>query len=144
MGCRSMLSGHSDAAKRVSDTYNLHTSVDRYGAIGKWFAVSLQEGISDGTLYDSKSDCVRHQHHNENYYAYISIKPRSMSVCDAEIFLNVQRRLYKVGLRMADPNDRHGGRELIKRASVEDMRSLVRSVETGGKASNLNYGGKSR
>lgn len=143
MGCRSMLSEHSDAAKRVSDTYNLHTSVDRYGSIGKWFAAALEDGHSDGTLYDSKHDCIAHQHHNEMYYAYISIKPSSMSVCDAELFLNINRRLYKAGIRMADPANRKGSPELIKRASVEDMRSLLRSVENKGrtKASNINYGG---
>jgi hypothetical protein len=143
IGCRSLLGEHSDAAKRVHDTYSLHIAVDRYGSIGKWFAVSLAEGFSDGILYDSKRDCVQHQHHNEMYYAYVCIRPMSMSVCDAEIFLNIQRRLYDKGIRMADPDDRHGGKELIKRASVEDMRSLMRSVERGGKAQNLDYGGKS-
>jgi len=143
LGCRSMRGEHSDAAKKLCDTYNLHTTVDRYGSINKWFAVALADGSSDGILYDNKDDCVRHQHHNESFYAYICIRPSSMNVCEAETYLHVQRRLYDAGLRVTDPRDMKQNPTLIKRATVEDMRSLVHAVEHKSRAQNLNYGGKS-
>lgn len=120
--CR--LPSHSDEAKRLCDTYNLHRIAGGNASIGKWFAASLAEGKSDNQLYDNKLDCVTHQRHNEKYYAFIKIVPASMSQCDAEIMLQVQRRLYESGLRVADPDDKHGGKDLIKRASIEDQLAL--------------------
>lgn len=142
MGCRYILRDHTDAAKKVRDTYSLHRTVDPYGVLGKWFAVALSSGESDGTLYDSRSDCVGHQHHNEMFYAYIQIVPSTMTVCDAETFLAVHRKLYDAGIRLTDPDSRGGGREVIKRASREDELALVKSIIMGGaKAPNLDYGG---
>lgn len=129
---------HSDAAKRINDTYHLHRTVDLYGAIGKWFACALHDGSTDGVLYDSKSDAIAHQHHNEQYYLYIQISPAMMTVCSAEVYLGVTRRLYDKGFRMVDPDHRGGGRELIKRASVEDQLAYLRlrSQNLAGNASN--------
>lgn len=126
---------HSDAAKRVHDNYHLHRTADYFASLGKWIAVALQDGSSDGVLYDSKQDAITHQHHNEQWYAYIQITPANMTVCSAEIFLGVTRRLYDKGFRMVDPDHRGGGRELIKRASFEDQVSLLR-----GKPTNLSIG----
>lgn len=126
---------HSDAAKRIYDNYHLHRSADYYGSIGKWIACALNDGSSDGEKYDSKSDCIRHQHHNEQFYAYIQITPAMMTVCSAEIFLGVTRRLYDAGIRMADPDHREGGRQLITRTSVEDQMAYLR-----GKSQNLTVG----
>lgn len=126
---------HSDAAKKVSDTYNLHRIAgDTLGiqANRKWFACALQDGESDGVLYDSKSDAIRHQHHNEQWYTFICIGPHSMTPCEAEVMLSVARRAYDKGMRLADPDDRTGGRELIKRTTIEDMRALA-----GGRATSL-------
>lgn len=128
--CQSKLLGHSDAARRLADTFNLHRVADPHGSVGKWFAVRLHDGTGDGVLYDSKVECVRHQHHNEQYYAFVKIVPLTMNVCDAEIYLSVARRAYDAGLRMTDPHDKHGGRELIKRSSIEDQLSLARGFVT--------------
>jgi hypothetical protein len=119
-------SEHSDPAKRVYDNYHLHRTADYFASLGKWIAVALQDGASDGVLYDSKSDAIHHQHHNEQWYAYIQITPANMTVCSAEIYLGVIRRLYDKGLRMVDPDHRGGGPELIKRASYEDQLALAR------------------
>jgi hypothetical protein len=124
---------HSDAAKRVSDTYNLHrTAGDALGieAVGKWFACRLDEGTSDGVLYDSKSDCIRHQHHNEQMYMFSKIVPSTMTYCDAEVMLRVSRRAYDKGLRLVDPDHANGGKELIKRNTTEDMLALARGFAT--------------
>lgn len=123
---------HSDAAKRVYDNYHLHRTADYYGTLGKWIACALSDGSSDGIAYDSKSDAIRHQHHNEQYYAYIQITPANMTHCSAEIFLGITRRLYDAGMRMADPDHPQGGKQLIQRVSVEDQLAYLR-----GRSQNL-------
>lgn len=133
--CRQKAIHHSDAAKRLSDTYNLHRTASgllNFDVLKKWFAVALNDGTSDNVLYDSKQECVIHQHHNEHYYAYISIGPATMNACEAEVFMKTARNLYDKGLRMADPDSRHGGRDVIMRTSVEDQLNLSR-----GRVSNL-------
>lgn len=128
----------SDEAKRVSDHYNLHRIADPHGSIGKWFAVKLHDGESDRVLYDSKSDAVTHQHHNENYYAFIQVGPWPMTPTDAESFLATHRRMYDAGLRMADRDAASGGRDVIKRVSAEDQYNQLRSMFIGDrKPSNI-------
>lgn len=124
--CPQKAFGHSDAAKRLSDTYNLHRIGAGYGAIRKWIAVALIDGRSDDVLYDSKAECVRHQRHMEQYYAFVCIAPSDMKVCDAEIVLATNRRLYDAGLRMADPDHKSGGPDVIKRLTVEDQLAAMR------------------
>ena len=123
---------HSDAAKRVSDIYNLHRIADAYGNIGFWFACALADGQSDMGLYESKQDAIRHQHHNENYYTFIQIVPSSMTPCEAEVMLKTARMIYDAGGRISDGFSRH---DLIKRLGWEDQ--LAQST---GIAQNLIYG----
>jgi len=119
---------HSDAAKRLSDTYNLHRIALGIDANGKWFAVSLAEGRGDDVLYDSKLDCVNHQKHNERYYTFIKIVPSNMKSCEAEVMLSTARRLYDKGMRMTDPDHKHGGPDVIKRLMVEDQLNMMRGI----------------
>lgn len=135
--CRHKAFPHTDAAKRTSDQFNLHRLADQYGAIGKWFAAALHDGSSDGVLYDTKQECVRHQHHNEQFYTYIKIIPSMMTECEAEVMLSVSRRAYDNGMRMADPDAKHGGKQLIRRTNAEDMLNL-----SDGFASNLALPGR--
>lgn len=124
---RTPLGDHSDAAKRVSDTYNLHRIADHYGNIGYWIACSLADGTSDNTLYQSKQDAIRHQHHNENYYTFIQIVLSTMTPCIGEVTLKVARMAYNKGWRMTDGMSRH---DLIKRLGWEDQLALSRGIAT--------------
>lgn len=126
--CRLKGQAHSDAAKRLSDSYNLHRIGAGYAAIGKWFAARLDDGKTDDVLYASKSACVRHQHHNEQYYAFVKIAPCDMNFCDAEVYLGIARRMYEAGIRMVDPDHKHGGPDLIKRLTAEDQHAMLRGV----------------
>jgi hypothetical protein len=126
---------HDDAAKRVYDTYHLHRSADIYGAVGKWFAAALADGTTDGQIYDSKKEAIRHQHHNEQYYTFIQITQAYMTVCSAQVMLDVARRLYDAGLRMTDPDDYLGGKEPIKRVAIEDQMAFARH----GIVTNIEY-----
>lgn len=130
---------HTDAAKRIRDEYALHRIADPIGNIGKWFAVSLAEGKSDHTLYDSRRDAVTHMHHDEERFAYIQIVPSTMNYCEAEAFLNGARKMASAGIRLTDRDHRAGGREVIRRATNEDQNSLLRSILSRGQipAANL-------
>lgn len=121
---------HSDAAKRCSDTYRLHRLADHFGSLRHWFAVSLADGTGDNVLYDSKADAVTHQHHNEDNYAFVQIVPSDMTVCDAETYLKIQRKLREAGIKVTDPQP-------IPRLSREDMGSQMRSITRGTRPSNL-------
>lgn len=103
--------GHSDAAKRLSDIYNLHIVAGaRRGAV---IAVSLADGSSDGVVYDTRADAVSHQRHNEGWKAFIRIGPGRMTVCEAASQLRWQRHANK--LAAAQLGERSGGLELIPR-----------------------------
>lgn len=119
--CQVKAFNHSDAAKRLCDTYNLHRLAVGDDAIGKWFASALSDGRGDGVLYPSKVECVRHQHHNEQFYTFVRIGPPSMGICEAEVMLKTARQLYDKGLRMSDPAHKHGGPDVIRRLTVEDQ-----------------------
>lgn len=129
--CRYKQSGHSDAAKRFCDIYNLHRIGAGNASIGKWFAVRLSDGTSDDTLYDNKLAAVTHQHHNEQFYAFVKIVPPSMKVCDAEVMLTTHRKMYDAGMRMTDPDHRHGGMDLITRLTQSDQLAMARGAVTG-------------
>lgn len=124
---RTPFGDHSDAAKRISDTYTLHRLADPYGNIGSWFAAALQDGTSDNTLYDSKPDAIRHQHHNENYYTFIQIVPAMMTPCEAEVMLKVARMIYAKGGRISDGFSKH---ELIRRLGWEDQIAVSEGIVT--------------
>ena len=124
----------SDAAKRVSDTYALHKIGKGVDAIGKWFAVALNDGRTDNVLYDNKADAVRHQRHNENFYAFVQVTPASMTPADAQTYLDLNRRMYDAGLRLADRDSAHGGRDMIRRLSAEDQKNQIRALFVGDRA----------
>lgn len=135
---------HEDAAKRISDTYRLHRLADHFGCIGKWFAANLGDGTSDNVLYDTKQECIRHQHHNEMRYAFVRIGPFDMPVCEAQTFLNVQRRLREKGIGVIDPAARGGGIQMIPRLTREDMRAQMSSILRGTRPTNIRFPRKGR
>lgn len=123
---------HTDAAKRIYDTYSLHRMADPTGNIGRWFAVAIADGTTDNVLYDSRGDAVRHQKHNEQYYVYVQVTPHSMALCDAEIFLSGVRKTYVARMNLIDRNHPKGGLEIIPRLTIEDQLS-----QNAGRPTNL-------
>ena len=138
--------GHSDMAKRVSDWHNTHRQFGSDAAIGRYIAVALADGCSDGVLYDTKRDAVRHQHHNERFYAYIAIQPASMTICQAESVMRTFRMVYGAKGAFVDPDHPTGGQEIVRRLTREDQASLMHSVRMRGlvRPSNLIYPGDNR
>lgn len=118
---------HSDAAKRASDAVNLHLGALGFEAARKWVAIRLSDGRSDGVLYDTRRDAVTHQAH-EQLCAYVCITPSGMSVCSAESYLAFHRKAYDAGMRLTDPDDRRGGRDLIPRLTSRDQARQVAAL----------------
>lgn len=128
---------HSDAAKRISDTYRLHRLADPIGSIGHWFACALSDGDSDRTLYDTRRDAVIHQRHNEEYYFFIQVIPGDMNHCQAESALAGVRKLHDAGIRLTDRDHRAGGRVMIPRVTIEDQNAQLNSILYGTRPSNI-------
>ena len=89
-----------DAGKHCSDAVNFAALM---GGTGKWVAARLSDGKTDGNVYDTKADAIRHQLH-EFQCAYIKIPPGGMPAEDAARYLDVNRILYENGMRIADPD----------------------------------------
>src|SRR5690349_21200097 len=101
-----------DAAKRIADTYGTHRLALGHDSVGRWFAARLSDGVSNGDTYDSKSQAVDHQIGDERHYVYVQITPAHMTPQDAQHYLNVQRRMYDAGLRLADRDAPNGGPDM--------------------------------
>lgn len=100
----------SDAARRCSEQVALHVLAHTSGGgfpdwngAAPWIAVRLSDGGSDGNLYPSKGDAVRHQLVREQC-AYIRIPPTGMNAAEAENQLRWVRALYAAGMDLADPD----------------------------------------
>lgn len=113
-----------EAGKRASDLANSFLAwYPPFEIINKWLAFKLSDGTSDGVLYDTKREAVRHQHGNEQWFAFFTFRnclggtnPREMAV-----FLLWNREAYDRGMRMPDPHDVHGGREVLITAAQGDI-----------------------
>lgn len=113
----------SDDAKRCSDQIRLHIVA---GMQGKWAAIRLSDGGSDGIAYDTREDAIRHQLH-EKQCAYIKIPWDDMPPEHAERFLAIQRELYDAGFRFCDPE----GFGPIIPMNMEDLRNSINLLRKG-------------
>lgn len=127
--CRFHPRGHSDPAKRCADNINLHWHAIGYDSVGKWVAIKLIDGSSDGVLYDRKQEAVRHQS-DEKQYCYVRlIGSIQMTECEAELFLDINRRLYDAGFRMTDPDSKTGGKQVLLSARQESRIAVLSTLQ---------------
>lgn len=120
--------GHSDAAKRFSDAYNLHKAA---GTRQGWIAVALADGNSDGTVYDTRHDAVAHMWPNERWYFYCLLAEPSLTVCAAESLLRYKRVMNEMEGPHTDRDAPHGGLEVIPRLAAEDQEAQIEAIRTG-------------
>lgn len=120
--------GHSDAAKRFSDLYNLHKAA---GTTRGWIAVALADGSSDGEVYETRAEAVLYQRHNERWYFYCALDQPAMTICQAESLLRYKRVMNQIEAGHTDRDAPHGGLEVIPRVSIEDMEAQMRAVRSG-------------
>lgn len=107
--------GHTDTAKRLSDTYNLHKAAG--APVGWWFSVALADGSGGDELFGTKAEAVNWYWPYESHRFYCKLGPASMSVCEAESVMAWQRQANQ--LRLTDRDAEGGGLELIPRLTDE-------------------------
>ena len=119
--------GHSDAAKRFSDTYNLHHAA---GVTSGWIAVKYADGSGGDDVFDTKDDAVRIMWPYEDWYFYATLSAApSMSVCAAEAVLRWRRIMHE--MERPDRDQPHGGLEVIPFLTEEDRAEQERAVLSG-------------
>lgn len=118
----------SDDARRASDIVNSYYAYIPWEQLqNQWVAIRLSDGGSDGTLYDSKRDAIRHQAW-EQQCAYIAFKncPNGISPLEAERFLAFTRGAYDAGMRLVDPDAQNGGLEaFMPTAQYDGLRRII-------------------
>jgi hypothetical protein len=114
--------GFSDSAKRMADAVNFHLLVEGFAATGRWVAIRLSDGGSDGTLYDRRCDAVRHQL-DERLCTYVQVPGNTMTPREADAVLRFSRFAYDSGYRITSPEDP----EPIMPVRHEELSRIVRS-----------------
>jgi hypothetical protein len=121
----------TDAGKRAYDIIKGYVAfIPHDQRVRSWVALRLEDGGSDGELYESKRDAVRHQV-NEFLCAYFSYRnsPSGFaSTLDAQLYLNWNRALYDRGMRLPDPDDKAGGPDLITPLTMEDYAAQLNKL----------------
>lgn len=92
----------SDAARRISDTINLHITFNNEWEINtKWLAFRLADGSSDGAIYDTRDQAIEHQPFPDRccFFTFRSAMggttPR-----DCQIWLEMERNASDARMRM--------------------------------------------
>lgn len=128
---------HIDAAKRCADKINLAIAAEGTEAVGKWMAIRLIDGNSDGTVFDYQSDAVGAMFPREREHCYIKIPRQWVTLCEAESFMRMNRMRYEAGMDvMPDPRDvkrpDQGMRDVIqpltRRAHAEMIEQMARAL----------------
>jgi hypothetical protein len=125
-GVRNPGAGHSDAAKRFADVYNLHKSA---GTARGWIAVAYADGRGGFTVYETRAAAVADCWPYEDRFFYCSLAERSMSVCAAESVLRFRRVMAEMD--KPDRDQPGGGLEVIPRLAAEDQEAQITAVRTG-------------
>jgi hypothetical protein len=117
-----------DAAKRAFDILRglaVFNDYDTRVRQSPYVAIRLSDGGSDQQLYDTKQDAVRHQLHETAcaYFCFRESPNGFSSPKDAAIFLAYHRMAYDRGHRLPDPDDMHGGPDLV----MPDMREHLQN-----------------
>lgn len=89
----------TDEGRRLSDAVTLALSV---GGVGCWVAARLSDGGTDGNVYDTRADAIRHQLH-EDQCCYLIIPPTGMPPAEASAYIAFNRRRVAAGMKMVDP-----------------------------------------
>jgi hypothetical protein len=89
---------YTDAARRAHEIVNTHLMVDPEGNRGRWVALRLSDGGSDGVVYDDVAAAADHQLHYQQCM-YVRIPWGGLPVAEAETLLTYHRRVYDAGNR---------------------------------------------
>lgn len=120
--------GHTDAAKRFSDLYNLHRAA---GQVRGWIAVKYLDGDSTDTVYESRAEAVSDCWPWEDEYFFCTLQEPSLTICAAESLLRYKRIMSEIDRSHTDRDAPHGGLEVIPRLTIEDQENQIRAVRSG-------------
>lgn len=109
--------------ERASDVVH-QALVDDPASVGRWVALRLSDGGSDGVVYDHRSDAIRHQASPE-HCCYVKIPPTGFPPADASRFLLLSRAFHAAGFRLIDPDDR---REPIMPWTDEEFSDVLKVI----------------
>jgi hypothetical protein len=110
--------GFPDEARRMSDAINLARLA---GDTGRWLAIRMHDGGSDGIAYDFRADAIRHQIHPE-FCTYIRVTPGSATPAECWPVLRFTRWAYDQGFRITSPEDP----DPIMPGKAEDLAAILR------------------
>jgi hypothetical protein len=94
-----------DAAKRMSTYINSLVAFNNpFNLREVWVAIKLEDGSSDGNLYATREEAIRHQH-DERFcaYAWMGNMLSGAKPLDCAIFLEYHRQAYDAGMRLHEP-----------------------------------------
>lgn len=94
-----------DVARRAADQVNVHVLAHGRDAHGKYVAIRLSDGGSDGTLYDTRYDAVRHQLHS-TLCAYARVTLDGTTPKKMWVFMVYMRQIYDNGGRLHEEDPR--------------------------------------
>lgn len=95
----------TDAAKRMSYAVNNVIAHKSWGELQNGFmAFRIDDGTTNGTVYDSKADAMRFT--DEQYNAYFCFRQAmgGANPTDCQLFLNIHRHVYDSGGHMRNPD----------------------------------------
>lgn len=94
-----------DAAKRMADTIRLHQAVVGKDELlsGRYVAVRLADGGSDGVLYDTRAEAINGQRNSPSRCAYFQVPLQRWSEATCDTLLWYVRGCYDSGFR-EDPS----------------------------------------
>lgn len=94
-----------DTAKRLSDAVALHLVADFERAIRSIVVVRLEDGSTDGTLYDSWDDACAKGAPDPRWYAPLRITPDGINERDAHLWMRAMRMM--PGMRILPASAEH-------------------------------------
>jgi hypothetical protein len=127
--CKNKWRGHDATVKRITDMVNQRWHDNGWdGYVNHWMSFRLSDGVSNGDLYPTKRDAVKHVD-NELRYLFLKMHPGGINECECDIMLTFTRDAVTNGFRLADPDAKDGGRDIIPHIATEQVHSQLRQMK---------------
>lgn len=114
-----------EAARRFKDAVDLHLAALGWDAVGRWVAVSFDDGSTDNTLYDTREAAVAAQGARDNDYWFWQVAPDGVSAGEAAYGIQWARGCRQAGLT----ETQRLGRQLIMPLPREDIAAQLRQLQ---------------
>ena len=98
-----------DAGKRAHEAIMMHILFADWDDLkNQWLAISLEDGRSDGNIYDTAADAIKHQtFENQRWYvAFRGLGPAGSKPMECALMIRHWRKARDAGMRFVDPDNR--------------------------------------